>query len=74
MSESPINAAELRRIQEKLNYSNSDMGELLGISSKTWSNKISPSGAKTGAGKIQKLEYEFLLLLIGEHPKFKLIK
>lgn len=58
----------LKELRSELNYNNSQMADLLGISEKTWKNKIS------GEGKISKLEYEFILLLIDKHPNYKLTK
>ncbi|NBL83778.1 antitoxin Xre-like helix-turn-helix domain-containing protein [Proteus sp. G2674] len=62
-----ITKETLKNLRSELNYNNAQMADLLGISEKTWKNKIS------GEGKISKLEYEFMLLLIDKHPDYKII-
>ncbi|WP_350422024.1 antitoxin Xre-like helix-turn-helix domain-containing protein, partial [Proteus mirabilis] len=49
-----ITKETLKNLRSELNYNNAQMADLLGISEKTWKNKIS------GEGKISKLEYEFM--------------
>ncbi|MGL6551446.1 hypothetical protein ACSZN3_21575 [Aeromonas hydrophila] len=43
------------------------MADLLGISEKTWLNRISATGT---AARISPLEYQFLLLLADRHPNY----
>lgn len=66
-----ITPAKLKELRDQLGYSNQQMADLLGISSQTWLNKIS---ASSNSGKISKLEFEFLLLLAGSHPDYKIEK
>lgn len=60
----------LRAIQAEAGLNNAQIANLLGISEKTWMNRISKTG---GTGSLRKLEYEFLLLLVGRHPEYTLI-
>ena len=53
-------------LRDSLGYNNAQMADLLGISEQTWKNKISGESS----GKINKLEYEFLLLLVDKHPNY----
>lgn len=59
----------LRAIQTEAGLDNVQIANMLGISEKTWMNRISKTG---GTGSLRKLEYEFLLLLIGRHPEYTL--
>ncbi|WON75544.1 helix-turn-helix transcriptional regulator [Serratia sp. UGAL515B_01] len=68
---SMITPEKLKELRDQLGYSNHEMAQVLGISDQTWLNKIS---AKSNSGKISKLEYEFLLLLVNQHPKYKIKK
>lgn len=63
-----ITKETLINLRDSLGYNNSQMAQLLGISEKTWKNKISNGNS----GKINKLEYEFLLLLAGKHPDYSI--
>lgn len=56
----------LIRLRDSLGYNNAQMADLLGISEKTWKNKISDGNS----GKLNKLEYEFLLMLVDKHPDY----
>ena len=53
-------------LRDSLGYNNAQMADLLGISEKTWKNKISDGNS----GKLNKLEYEFLLMLVDKHPDY----
>lgn len=65
-----ITPGKLKELRDQLGYNNQQMSELLGISEQTWKNKITGSSS----GGIGKLEYEFILLLAGNHPDFKIFK
>lgn len=56
----------LIELRDILGYNNAQMADLLGISEKTWKNKISDGNS----GKLNKLEYEFLLMLVDKHPDY----
>ena len=68
---SMITPEKLKELRDQLGYSNHEMAQLLGIGDQTWLNKIS---ATSNSGKISKLEYEFLLLLVNHHPEYKVTK
>lgn len=65
-NKSNITKELLIRLRDSLGYNNAQMADLLGISEKTWKNKISDGNS----GKINKLEYEFLLMLVDKHPDY----
>lgn len=69
MSNKQVIASELIFFQQTLGFSNQKMADVLGISEKTWLNRISSSGAAT----IKKPEREYLLLLADLHPDYQLI-
>ncbi|WP_434523839.1 XRE family transcriptional regulator [Photorhabdus asymbiotica] len=56
--------------QAKLGSSDQEMADLLGIALKTWYNRKSDNSVKRKL--LSKLEYEYLILLRGEHPSLKL--
>lgn len=60
----------LIELRDSLGYNNAQMADLLGISEKTWKNKISDGNS----GKLNKLEYEFLLMLVDKHPDYVIKK
>jgi DNA-binding CsgD family transcriptional regulator len=62
-----ITANILIEIRDAIGYSNQQMAELLGISEKTWLNRISATGT---AARISPLEYQYLLLLADRHPNY----
>ncbi|WP_340621902.1 hypothetical protein [Xenorhabdus siamensis] len=63
-----ITKEKLIELRNDIECSNQQMANLLGVSLKTWLNKISDGNS----GKINKLEYEFLLLLAGKHSIYLL--
>lgn len=67
---SSYTAEQLRQLQVLTELSNEQIAEVLGISPKTWMNRIS-QGSET-AGRMKKAEIEFLLLLAGIHPDYEL--
>lgn len=67
---SSYTAEQLRQLQVLTELSNEQIAEVLGISPKTWMNRIS-QGSET-AGRMKKAEIEFLLLLAGIHPEYEL--
>ncbi|PHM67966.1 hypothetical protein [Xenorhabdus sp. KJ12.1] len=56
--------------QKKLGYSDQEMADVLGIAIKTWFNRKSEVATKRKL--LSKLEYEYFLLLRGDHPQLKL--
>lgn len=66
-----VTPERLKELRDQIGYSNHEMAQLLGVSEQTWWNKIS---AKSNSGKISKLEYEFLLLLVNQHTQYKITK
>lgn len=67
MPNKTITADMLIEIRDAIGYSNQQMADLLGISEKTWLNRISATGT---AARISPLEYQFLLLLADRHPNY----
>lgn len=67
MPNKTITADMLIEIRDAIGYSNQQMADLLGISEKTWLNRISATGT---AARISPLEYQFLLLLADCHPNY----
>ncbi|MBS9434872.1 hypothetical protein [Photorhabdus hainanensis] len=65
-----ITHAFLIETQDKLGFSDQEMADLLGIALKTWYNRKSNNSVKRKL--LSKLEYEYLVLLRGEHPSLKL--
>lgn len=56
---SEITAQTLRDLQLTLGHSNKAMAELVGVSEKTWRNRIS-AGTDTSVKLLSKLEYAYL--------------
>lgn len=65
-------AEQLRQLQLLTELNNEQIAAVLGVSPKTWMNRIS-QGSET-AGRMKKAEIEFLLLLAGIHPEYELKK
>lgn len=62
-----VTADMLIEVRDAIGYNNQQMADLLGISEKTWLNRISATGT---AARISPLEYQFLLLLADRHPNY----
>lgn len=60
---------ELKRLRDKLNLSNDQLADLLGLSKQTVQNRMGGGKKKT----LSKLELEFLKLMAGESDKYAII-
>lgn len=66
-----ISSKTLRELQERLGLNNVEMAELIGISYKTWLNRIS-ADSESSRKLLSKLEYEHLLYLAEKKDKAKI--
>ncbi|PHM59520.1 XRE family transcriptional regulator [Xenorhabdus ishibashii] len=64
---------KLIELRDATNLTGQEIADALGISLKSWQNKISVND-NSNSGKLKKLEYEFLLLLSDKHPDYVLVK
>lgn len=71
MSELPPNTPEtIRAIRKRMGLTQSELAHLLGYQLRAWQLKEDRDPAK--ARKLMQGEFEYLLLLAGEHPVYHL--
>ncbi len=73
INKNDVKPADLVFFQKKLNKSDQDMANILGISAKTWINKRA-SNLVIRKQLLSPAECEFLMLLTDIHPDYKLSK
>lgn len=71
MKNKNVTSSELIEMRDALGLSNKSIANLLGMSEKTWLNRICENGT---ASRTTKIEYEYLLLMTDRHPDYMLVK
>ena len=66
------NGAEIARLRKKIGVTQTELAELFGVTLSTWQKKESETSKETIG--VKPGEFQYLQLLAGEHPVYKLVQ
>lgn len=63
----------IKRLRKKIGLTQKECAEMFGMTARSWRRKEEATGTVSGS-KLSPVEFEYILLLAGEHPEYVLSK